>query len=150
MPKPDRLIFLGGTSGRSPWRAGLIERLAARGVARAALFDPVVADWNEAARKREEDAKRRADLLVFYLGDPEEPGIPVSAFSLVEATLAVTSDDRRRTVLIFDLDGVDGHARKVYQQSEALLSARAPDVPIFQDLRTAEDWIARWWADLDR
>src|SRR4029450_4892381 len=102
------LVFLGGTSGKNRWRKGLIERLAARGVPREALFDPVVEDWNEAARKREERAKADAEVLFFYLGDPQEPDIPLSAFTLVEVTLAVCREPDR-AIVVFDVDAVEGH-----------------------------------------
>jgi hypothetical protein len=139
------LVFLGGTSGRNRWRSGLIERLVARGVPRGALFDPVVADWNDAAREREERAKANAEVLLFYLGDPEEPGIPLSAFTLVEATLAVCREPER-AIVVFDLDAVSGHARKVYEQSADLLRAQRSVALIVDHLGEAEDALAQRFA----
>jgi hypothetical protein len=139
------LVFLGGTSGRNRWREGLIERLTKRGVPREALFDPVVADWNDAAREREERAKADVEVMLFYLGDPQEPGIPLSAFTLVEATLAVCREPER-TMLVFDLDAVSGHARKVYEQSAKLLRAQGSEAVIVEHLREAEDALARRFA----
>jgi hypothetical protein len=143
--EPQRLIFLGGTSGKNPWRKEFIRRLVERGVPRELLFDPVVPDWNEAARRREEEAKETAALLVFYLGDPQEPGIPVSAFSLVEAAIAVCRHPAR-TLVIFELAGVEGHARKVYEQSEALLRKQDANLPIFHGQDAAIDWVTRHFA----
>jgi len=131
-------VFLGGTCGRNRWREGLMDRLAARGLSSNALFDPIVPDWNEAAREREERAKADADVLLFYLGDPEEPGIPLSGFGLVEATLAVCHEPER-AIVVFDLDAVSGHARKVYEQSAKLLRAQGSNALIFDHLHDAED-----------
>lgn len=140
-----RLIFLGGTAGTNPWRGPFIEQLVRRGVKRESCFDPVVADWNDEARAREERAKRDADLLLFYLADPMQPGLPVSAYALVEATLAVCNDPAR-TLLVFDVESVSGHARKVLEQSEKLLREQGPGVPMFRSLEPAASWIAERFA----
>ena len=142
MEMSKALVFLGGTSGNSHWRAGVIERLVARGVPRDALFDPVVADWNDAAREREDRAKAEAEVLLFYLGDTEEPDTPLSAFSLVEATLAVCREPER-VIAVFDLDAVSGHARKVYEQSAKLLRTQRTKALIFDRLSDAEDELVR-------
>ena len=139
------MIFLGGTSGRNDWRRGFVARLVAQGIPSDRFFDPVVDDWNEAARAREERAKEDPNLLLFFVGDPKQPGNPLSAFSLVEATLAVCNDPER-TVVVLDVDGVEGHARKVLEQTEKLLRAQDPDVPIFRTLHDAERWLAERFA----
>jgi len=143
MAKP--LVFLGGTSGRNPWRKAFIERLAARGIPKSGLFDPVVDDWNDAAREREERAKEDAGVLLYYLGDPGEPGMHVSAFALVEATLGVCREPER-SMVVFDCGSVTGHARKVYEQSAKLLRANAPTALIFDRLSDAEDALVRRFA----
>ena len=48
-----------------PGAKGIIERLAARGVRKSRLFDPVVEDWNDAAREREERAKADSDARLY-------------------------------------------------------------------------------------
>ena len=135
------LIFLGGTAARNDWRRSFVARLVERGVPRESFFDPVVKNWDEAARAREEEAKASADLLVFFLGDPKDPGIPVSAFALVEAALSICNEPGR-TLIVFDLEEVEDHARKVLEQSEKLFRQQDPSVPIFRDVRQAEEWIA--------
>src|SRR5262249_31448784 len=135
-------VFLGGTSGRNRWREGLIRRLVARGVPREALFDPVVKEWNAAARKREERVKREAEILFFYLGDPMERGTPVSAFALVEATLAVCREPAR-AILVFDLESVTGHARKVYSEAAGLLRQQSSRASILESLDEAEGVLAK-------
>jgi len=139
------LVFLGGTAGKNHWRHGFIERLGARGVPKAGLFDPVVADWDDAAREREERAKADAEVLLFYLGNPEEPELHVSSFGLVEATLSVCREPQR-TIAVFDADSVSGHARKVYAQTAKLLRAQRTKALIFDSLREAEDALVRRFA----
>jgi len=139
------MIFLGGTSGGNRWRAAFARRLAARGVPAEILFDPVVADWNEAARRREERVKRKAALLVFYLGNPRQKGLPLSAFSLAEAALALCRDSRR-TLVVFDHASVRGHARKVYEQTEKLFRKRKGGAHLFKSLAEAQDWIVKHFA----
>jgi hypothetical protein len=142
----QRLVFLGGTVGHNRWRRELLRLLDARGAPLQQCFDPVVPEWTEAAREREERAKRDATLLVFYLGNPQEPGIPLSAYSLLEAGLAVCNDPLR-TLLIFDFDGVTGHARQQLEQSEKLLRAHDPRVPVLYSLGDAAARIAAHLAD---
>jgi hypothetical protein len=142
----QRLVFLGGTVGQNPWRKELMRLLDALGAPAGRCFDPVVPAWTAAAREREEHAKRDASLLVFYLGDPQEPGNPVSAYSLLEAGLAVCNDPLR-TLLIFDLDGLTGHARQQLEQSERLLRAHDARVPVLHSLREAAARIAAHLAD---
>jgi hypothetical protein len=142
----QRLVFLGGTAGHNPWRKELLRQLDALGAPTARCFDPVVADWTDEVRAREEQVKRDASLLVFYLGDPREPGNPVSAYSLLEAALAVCNDPER-TLLIFDLEGVGDHARRQLEQSERLLRAQNPRVPVLHSLQEAAGRIAEHLAD---
>jgi len=142
MSSEKLLVFLGGTSGSNPWRLGLIERLAARGIDRDVFFNPVVEDWNDEARQREEEAKAAADLLVFHLGNPQQPGNPIGAFSLVEATVAVC-DTPERALLIFDLESVEGHARRVLEETRKLLRARGSPAVLCESLGEAEEYLAR-------
>jgi hypothetical protein len=139
------LVFLGGTSGQNTWRKGLLERLASRGVDTTIFFDPVVDDWNEEARQREEEAKANADIQVFHLGNPKQPGNPIGAFSLVEATLAVC-DQPEKALLIFDLESVEGHARRILEETEGLLRARDSGAVLCRSLAEAEDWLAERFA----
>jgi hypothetical protein len=127
----QRLIFLGGTAGCNRWREEFIGRLVERGVAR---------EWLGAGVTQHDAA-----LLVFYLGDPKEPGNPLSAFSLVEATVAVCKEPDR-TLLIFEPAGLERHAREAYEQTEALLRELAPKVPVFHGTGPAIDWIAERFA----
>ncbi len=148
MSASQPLVFLGGTSGANRWRKGLVERLAARGLAPSIFFDPVVDEWNEEARRREEAAKANADLVVFHLGNPEQPGTPIAAFSLVEATLAVCATPEK-ALLIFDFESVSGHARRVLEETEKLLRARKSPAVFCASLAEAEDWLAERFGPAD-
>lgn len=137
------LVFLGGTTGNNPWRRAFIRRLVERGVPEDALFDPVVDDWNDEARAREEQAKADADLVLFYLGDPQQPGLPLSAFSLVEAVIAVCREPSR-TIVVLDAESIDNeHAGKVYAHSRDVLRKLDTGARILDTLDQAADEVAR-------
>lgn len=127
---PKKEVFLGGTCGGNNWREGFIAKLVACGVPASALFNPVVKDWNAEAQAREEKSKAEADILVFYIADPKTPGISISAYSLVEATMALY-DKAARAYVIFDAAGMDGHAAKVMKQTQNVLKTRFPQGNIF-------------------
>jgi hypothetical protein len=136
-----KLVFLGGTAAKNKWRDNFIANLVARGVAEEQLFNPVVADWNDEARRREEEAKANASHHVYYLADPQQDGNPISAYSLVEATVALY-DRPKSTVVVFDTAGMQGHALKAMKQTEAVLRARHPKANIFSNPNDAVVWLA--------
>lgn len=136
-----KLVFLGGTCGNNNWRDGLIERLVARGASAESLFNPVVKDWNEAAQKAEDEAKAKADYMLFYLGDPQMDDNRVSFYSLLEATMGLY-DANVRTVVVFDTTGMPKHAEKANAKACKDLKKRFPGAHIFADLAAAEDWLA--------
>jgi hypothetical protein len=135
-----KLIFLGGTAGKNNWRDSFIDEAVRRGVERTSLFNPVVADWNEEAQKKEEEAKAAATSFVFYLADPMDGENHVSAYSMVEATMALY-DNPDKTVVVFDHDAVVGHAAKAMKQAEKVLRTRFPMERIFSSRETALDWL---------
>jgi hypothetical protein len=136
-----KLLFLGGTVGQNNWREGFIKSLKGNGVKDEAIFNPVVKDWNEEAQDKEEIAKKAATHMMFYLGSPKEPGIPVSAYSLVEATMSLY-DKPKTTVVVFDQEGIEGHSLKAYKQTEKVLKKRFPDAHIFSTPKEALSWLA--------
>lgn len=137
----SKLVFLGGTAANNRWRESFIDAFVARGFPRDCLFNPVVTDWNEEAQRREEAAKAEASHLVFYIADPKQEGNPLSAYSMVEATMALY-DKADRTVVVFDTDGVSGHPLKAMRQAERVLRARFPDAHIFGSREDAIIWLA--------
>jgi hypothetical protein len=133
-----KLIFLGGTVGNNKWRDKLITALRDKQVDVTQLFNPVVADWNEEAQKREEEAKRNASHVVYYLGSPEQDGNPLSAYSMVEATMALyeydAADSCAEPLVVFDYNGIGGHAVKALRQTEKILRTRFPTQFAFDSL----------------
>jgi hypothetical protein len=137
-----KLVFLGGTAGGNSWRDVLIEALTARGVDPQCLFNPVVADWNPEAQAREEDAKAKASQLVYYVADPQQEGNPLSAYSMVEATMALY-DNPENTVVVFDPDGMSGHPLKAMKQALKVLKTRFPEANIFGSRDEIVDWLTK-------
>ena len=135
------LIFLGGTAGKNPWRGPFTEQLIGLGVAQEAIFNPVVADWNAEAQAREEEAKKNASHLVYYIASPMQEGNPLSAYSMVEATMGLY-DMPDRTVVVFDTDGMDGHPLKAMKQTAKILRARFPDAMIYDNVTDAVEGLA--------
>lgn len=137
----DKLIFLGGTCGANNWRVSFIDELVKRGVKPEAIFNPVVPDWTPEDQAKEEDAKARATQMVFYIANPKQEGVNVSSYSLVEATMALY-DSPETTVVIFDDDGITGHALKALKQSEKVLKKRFPSAAIYYDTGKALDFLS--------
>jgi Nucleoside 2-deoxyribosyltransferase like len=135
-----KIVFLGGTCGNNNWRDGIIDRFVARGVSREVLFNPVVADWNEAAQQLEDATKKEAAFNLFYLGDPQQEDNRVSFYSLLEATMGLY-DQSDRTVVIFDTTGMPKAMEKSNTKACKDLKARFPHAPIFGSLAEAEDWL---------
>lgn len=143
MGKPaTKVVFLGGTCGNNTWRDQFIKDAIAKGVPEAALFNPVVKDWNEDAGKREELAKASADCLLFYIADPQVPGINLSAYSLVEATMALY-DKPSKTVVVFDSTGQHTDVIKNMTQAAKVLKARFPEANIFDSLDDALAFVVK-------
>ena len=135
-----KLVFLGGTAANNAWREGIIEVLVAEGVDREALFNPVVKDWNDEAQRREEAANAGASHLLFYIADPQQDGNPLSAYSMVEATMALY-DKADRTVVVFDTEGMSGHPKKAMSQTAKVLKTRFPEARIFVARQDAINWL---------
>jgi hypothetical protein len=122
------LVFLGGTVGNNGWRNKLIAALKSRGIDTTQLFNPVVDNWDDNARRREEEAKRNATHVVYYLASPEQDTNPLSAYSMVEATMALydkeNDNDAGDPLVVFDFDGIGGHALKALKQTQNVLLNR--------------------------
>lgn len=161
----NRLVFLGGTCGLNNWRADFIEALKAKGFTDAEIFDPVVADWNEAAVAAEEKAKKEATHLVFYIADPKQEGNPLSAYSMVEATMALYNYEMLKAlyesfvhqslgpaenlggpkvVVIFDTAGMaeKSHPQKAMNQTLKVLRKQFPKDAIFATPQESIEWFA--------
>ena len=99
-PTPDlvpkkQLVFLGGTCNESTWRDKLIDGL------KMSYFNPVVQNWTEDDKEKENQIKDSADFNLFVF-TPKHSGY----FSFVEAALlAVKSASRTILCVLQDDDG---------------------------------------------
>jgi len=143
MTTQTKLVFLGGTCGKNNWRKPLIDKLVSRGVSADCLFNPVVDDWNEAAREAEERAKENASHMLFYIANPYLEGSTLSAYSMVEATMSLYDsmgfDTLPSTIVVFDSTDIEGHSLKAFNQVEKVLRKRFPNAMIFGSLEEATD-----------
>lgn len=136
-----KFVFLGGTAANNNWRESFTEALAVHGLSEY-LFNPVVKDWNEEAQRREEEAKANASHLVFYIAAPKQDGNPLSAYSMVEATMALY-DKPEISVVVFDIEGMEGHPLKAMNQTLKVLKKRFPTANIFGTPKEATDWLTK-------
>ncbi len=93
-------IFLMGTAGASTWREPIKAECARLGIS---CFDPVVPEWNEAARKRETEALQNAKVIIMAITS-ETAGIA----SLAESGWAAVSAMLRRQAFGIYVDPVFG------------------------------------------
>jgi Nucleoside 2-deoxyribosyltransferase like len=136
-----KLVFLGGTCGNNNWREAFTAEVVSKGVPAEALFNPVVADWNDEAQANEDRAKVEATEIIFYLGDPKETENRISTYSIVEAIFAL-QDQPKRTVVVFDGEGMPKNQAKVLAKVEKDLRKRFPAGLIFSTPEKAVDWLA--------
>jgi hypothetical protein len=141
MRKP--VVFLGGTVGNNNWREQFAAELVAVGVPAEDIFNPVVKDWNDAARLAEEAAKKEAAFLMFYIANPQQEGLNISAYSLVEGTMGLY-DKPEQTVIVFDLSGIDNaHVIKAMNQCQKVLKTRFPNANIFGTTQEAVQFLGK-------
>lgn len=77
----DNVIFLGGTCNNSDWREEFSNKFKKECIDDSVeLFNPVVDDWTEECRKKEDEVKKLAKLNLFVI-TPEMKG----TFSIAEA-----------------------------------------------------------------
>jgi hypothetical protein len=138
----EKIIFLGGTCGNNRWRDGFIDRLVWRGLSKESLFNPVVSDWNEEARRRENKIKKKSAYNLYYLADPQQDDNHTSFYSLGEAIMG-GYDNPEHTLIVFDSAGMPEHARKSSNKAYEDLKVRFPNAHIFQKLSEAEDWLVK-------
>lgn len=134
-------LFLGGTVGNNNWRDNFINTLTKNGVPANAIFNPVVKDWNAEAQANEEKAKAECKYMMFFISDPQQEGINISAYSMVEATMACY-DKADSTVIVFDKTPFSGHVLKAINQTEKVLRKRFPEAMIFGSIEEAADWFS--------
>lgn len=127
-------IFLGGTCGNNKWRDVFLRKMEDADLpyrkygAGYEFFNPVVAEWNEEAQRKEDEAKRTSDFILFYIGDPGDG--TMSFYSLCEAIMALY-DDPDRTCVCFDSSGLSPHAKKAMEKVQKDLKRRFPNEDIY-------------------
>lgn len=135
-----KLVFMGGTVGNNQWRNVVLEQLATRGIDLSQLFNPVVPEWTQESQAREEEVKKQATHLLYFIGSPMLEDSTLSAYSMVEATMSLY-DHPKKTVIVFDNTGISGLALKSMQQAELVLTTRFPKANILPSIVDLIDWL---------
>ena len=109
------MVFLGGTVNGSKWRDELIPKL------KIDYFNPIVGEWNEKAKRAEDDAKAKSDYLLFVL-TPKLEGF----YSIAEVVDASNKYPQKTIICVLESD--DGnewtaHRIKSLKRIEDLVSS---------------------------
>ena len=110
---PYLTLFLGGTTGKSKWRDEIIPLLDRE---QLLYFNPVVDDWNDAARKKEYQIKNSPNTVELYVVTKEMEGV----FSIAEA---VDASNKKPNQIIFMIqrEGIKKPQLKSLEATEELL-----------------------------
>jgi len=123
-------VFLGGTCGRSNWRAIFMDKL------KCDYFNPIVEDWTEECIAVENDEKDNKCNIHLYVITSETKG----AYSIAEA-VASSFDKSKHTILhIVPDDFSDGELRS-YSAICALIHKNEQDATISDNLIDTIDLI---------
>ncbi len=129
-------LYLGGTCGNSKWRDELIPLLNEKGIT---YFNPIVDEWNDEAKRREDDAKKNSHFLLFVITDPKgKDGEHISAYSLVEASIGVCRQTEHTIVCFLVTEDMPKHLqsalKKIQKDLQQLEGAKICDslMGIFQ------------------
>lgn len=109
------MVFLGGTVNGSKWREELIPKL------KIDYFNPIVDEWNEEAKRAEDDAKAKSDYLLFVL-TPKLEGF----YSIAEVVDASNKDPQKTIICVLDSDEGNewtAHRAKSLKRIEDLVSS---------------------------
>ena len=136
-------VFLGGTIGNNPWREKLIAELQGFGYDTSSFFNPVkgLGEWSEKDQRDEERHKVEDDYLLFFLTEPMQEGNPISAYSMVEAVMALYDRPDSTVVVVDHAAVVDEKFRIAMEQTEAILRKRFPDAKIFGSYNDLVYWL---------
>lgn len=107
-------LFLGGTVGKSNWREDLIPLLEHE---KLNYFNPVVEDWDDAAREREYEVKNSPLTVEVYVITKDMKGV----FSIAEAVDA-SNKKPDYTIFMIDRDGFDTHQLKSLDATAELIA----------------------------
>ena len=135
-------VFLGGTCANNRWREEIvIPALLKGGVPEHEIFNPNLEPgmWNEEAQALEDQVKQSCALMVYYIGDTQDR-TGVSLYSVVEATMALY-DSPKRTVVVIDPEGTEGHVTKALNKILRDLRKRFPNAKIADNLQELIEFI---------
>jgi hypothetical protein len=111
----DSVVFLGGTCNEDPWRETAMEVLDAQKVP---YFNPVVKDWDDKARAREEAVKSNLRTIQLFMITSKMTGV----FSIAEVVHAGIMRPEK-TLLGICKDGFDeGQLRSLRAVSDMVAS----------------------------
>ena len=116
-------IFLGGTCSNSTWRDDLMPILKEKGIE---YFNPVVADWNEEAKQREDEEKNvKCDTLLFVITS-EQKG-PYSYFEIADAMHKVKNGEKEFLVFcVMNSDKWEKHMTSAFKKMIADVNRQIP------------------------
>ena len=130
----DKLtVFMGGTCGDSKWRDRLVPQLTEQ----VDAFNPVVADWNEEAQKREDAHKANDDINLYVITPATD-----STYSFAEIAFSAVEQHDRTVVCFLDEDNGktnEPHKAKAVKKLTKDLVAR--DVPVFSSLEELAEFL---------
>lgn len=137
-------VFLGGTCGNNNWRESFTASLVAGGVPAERVFNPVMTvPTTSASWMSEEDAKANSQYLMFFIADPKQEGVTISAYSMVEATMGLY-DKPEQTVVVFDLTGIENErVVKATNRTQKLMKQRFPNANIFGTVEEAVAFLSK-------
>lgn len=130
------LVFMGGTCADSNWRSILIEKCKS---SKIDLFNPVVKDWNEDAKLREEEVKRTADILLFVITPRSH-----SKFSIAEVVENAINNPLKTVYCFLNEDTTEWSSTTGYQ------TFPKNEINSLNEIgKTIEKYGATWAANLD-
>jgi len=106
-------LFLGGTVGKSDWRENIIPLLEHE---KLQYFNPVVDDWNDAARDKEYQVKNSPTTVEVYVITAEIKGV----FSIAEVVDA-SNKKSDYTIFMIQRKGFSEHQLKSLDATKELI-----------------------------
>lgn len=102
-------VFLGGTTAGSKWRDELIPKLE------ITYFNPVVPEWNDAAKAREIEERKTADYLLYTI----TPGMK-GVYSIAEVIDDTHLNPKKTVLCILEKDGAGKFTKEMLTSLNAV------------------------------
>jgi hypothetical protein len=133
------LVGLFGTSGNNGWRQPLMNTFSMLGLDNNSIFNPITADWNEAAQLREDYQRQHCKWLIFHLGNSGTGSL--SKYSLWELKhLVVLRPDTM--LVIMDPTGLAPHDQKVLSKIRQEVLSAHPGIVIVESVAESIGWLS--------